>query len=101
MKKAIKIMVVTLTLVFFSTFLSIFAGAMEYGDNIVTDHYYADLIFGDVNSDGRLDVKDLVRIKKAAAGLDAEINMQAIGKTDSDTITSKDLATLALLLLNN
>lgn len=101
MKKAIKIMVVTLTLVVFSAFLSISAGAMEYGDNVVSDHYCADLIFGDVNSDGRLDVKDLVRIKKAAAGLDAEINMQAIGKTDSDTITSEDLATLALLLLNN
>ena len=101
MKKAIIIMVVSVTMVFFLTSLSIFAGAMEYGDNIVSDHYYADLIFGDVNSDGRLDIRDVVRIKKAAAGLDTEINMQAIGKTDSDTITSDDLAMLTLLLIYN
>ncbi len=50
-----------------------------------------DVLFGDVNGDGIVNLKDLARIRKYMAGDDAEINMAAADVTGDGKVNLKDL----------
>ena len=56
--------------------------------------------YGDVNGDGLIDVKDLVRAKKYFAGITNEIEPYALDMNDDDKNAANDLVSLRNKLLN-
>lgn len=70
--------------------------AQKYADeNGMEFSEYVKPILGDVNNDGLLDIRDLVRLKKTLAALDGKIDINGDGKC-----SAADMVTLKLLLLN-
>ena len=79
------------------------ASAAQYGDNVVSDAAkYNTLTFlqYDVNTDGYFNILDLVRAKKAAAGVVVEIDKAALGLNESDTVQAEHIAPLRQALLS-
>lgn len=50
------------------------------------------MVYGDANGDGVFNIRDLIRLKKSAAGYDDMVVFEAIGKTAGQTVDSEDLA---------
>lgn len=76
--------------------------AAQYGDNMITDaekYNVSTSLVNDANSDGYFNILDLVRVKKAAAGVDVEVDKTALGLNESDTVEASHIATLRTALL--
>ena len=95
--KAIKIILSGILAVMCITFS--FTCAAEIGDNEVIDDFGT--LYGDVNDDGEVNIKDLVRLKKYAVGSpDSRINYAAGNLSAEDAvINSQDFILLRQLLL--
>ena len=73
--------------------------AVEAGSGIITRYPGEDAFSGytpgDVNADGRVDGRDLLRLARYTAGLDVEINLQAADVTGDGRADGRDVLRLA------
>lgn len=56
-------------------------------------------VYGDANADSRVDIKDLVRVKKYLADENTPINLEAVDDDENGKIESSDLIKLRKVLL--
>lgn len=77
--------------------------AVQYGDNVITDaekYNVGKSLRYDVNTDGYFNILDLVRVKKAAAGSDVELDKSALGINDDGDVQATHITTLRQALLS-
>lgn len=77
--------------------------AVQYGDNVITDaqkYNVSTSLSYDVNTDGYFNILDLVRVKKAAAGVAVDIDKSALGLNESDTVQAAHIIALKQALLS-
>lgn len=95
-----KILVCLLTAVILCSAAAISVSALEIrgGETVITDDW---LVFdsGDVNGDGRVDIKDLVRLKRYFAGSENMLVKTAADIENNKILNTDDLAALRRLLL--
>ncbi len=74
--------------------------ALAYGTNEAEDIFDGELVVGDVNTDGFINVKDLVRLKKYISGASITIDLGAanIAEQNSD-VNSADILAIRDILL--
>lgn len=67
--------------------LSVHLPATAYGENRVEDVFGKDTTECDVNIDGTFDIRDFIRFKKYAAGMNVSVNLNVTG-TQGDSVAN-------------
>lgn len=67
--------------------IAVMCGISVSGETVVSDVFGADTVLYDVNIDGELDILDLIRLKRYAAGEKVRVNLNITGKS-GDTLSS-------------
>ena len=67
--------------------IAVMCGISVSGETVVSDVFGADTVLYDVNIDGELDILDLIRLKRYAAGEKVQVNLNITGKS-GDTLSN-------------